>query len=324
MQKCQTQPPIKKTITLLGYPAAFGQQQIVGAVMNPNCRRLVISAMTRYGKTRFAAIGLLLLIANTPVELHPKPKRIIIIAPRVEQTKILRSYISQHIAANQTLSALLDEAGGAASKRIKKETSKRLLTFKNGWEILTLTAHAGKNEADPASNLMGWGGDIIVLDEACLIRQDVYTSRISRMLGDDPQNSKLIILANPWTKNNFVWDAWQNPNYKQIHIGWQQALAEGRTSQTFLDEQHEILSPYEWAVLYESEFGDESQDTLIRYEWIEQAVQRHKEQTIQFTRQPRRVHGLDVAEHGQDKSILTDASTDGIRYLIHKQTWVMS
>jgi len=309
-------------VTLLGYPASCGQQQIVGSILNPNCKRIVISAMTRYGKTRFAAIGLLLLIANTPIELNPVPKRIIIIAPRVEQTKILRNYISQHIAANQTLSALLDEPGGTASNRIKKETSKRFLTFKNGWEILTLTAHAGKNEQDPASNLMGWGGDIIVLDEACLIRQDVYTSRISRMLGDNPEHSKLIILANPWSKSNFVWEAWQNPAYKQIQIGWQQALAEGRTAQTYLDEQRSILSPYEWKVLYESEFADESEDTLIRYEWIQQAVQRGKDQSLQFTAQPRNIHGLDVAEHGVDKSILTDASTDGVHYIVHRQTWI--
>jgi hypothetical protein len=278
--------------------------------------------MTRYGKTRFAAIGLLLLIANTPVELKAKPKRIIIIAPRVEQTKILRSYISEHIAANPILSALLDDNTRTTTERLKKETSKRLLTFKNGWSILTLTAHAGKYEDDPASNLMGWGGDIIVLDEACLIRQDVYTSGISRMLGDDPQNSKLIILANPWSKNNFVWDACQNPTYKKIQIGYQQALAEGRITSGYLDEQKAILSPYEWKVLYESEFADESEDTLIRYEWIEQAVQRHKDQTIQFSSQPRMVHGLDVAEHGQDKSILTDASTDGVHYVVHRQTWI--
>jgi len=29
---------------------------------------------------------------------------------------------------------------------------------------------------------MGFGGDIIVLDEACLILDEVYTSRISLML----------------------------------------------------------------------------------------------------------------------------------------------
>jgi hypothetical protein len=278
--------------------------------------------MTRYGKTRFAAIGLLLLIANTPLALKAKPKRIIIIAPRVEQTKILRSYISEHIAANPTLSALIDDNTQTTTERLKKETSKRLLTFKNGWSILTLTAHAGKNEADPAANLMGWGGDIIVLDEACLIRQEVYTSRISRMLGDDAANSKLIIIANPWSKDNFVWDAYQNPAYKKIQIGYQQALAESRITQGYLDEQRALLGPYEWRVLYESEFADESEDTLIRYEWIEQAVQHYKDQSIAFSSQPRNVHGLDVAEHGQDKSILTDATTDGRHYIVHRQTWI--
>ncbi len=56
-----------RRFTLLGYDATLGQQAIVGAVLNPKVKRLIISCMTRYGKTRFVAIGLLLIIANTPI-----------------------------------------------------------------------------------------------------------------------------------------------------------------------------------------------------------------------------------------------------------------
>lgn len=276
--------------------------------------------MTRYGKTRYIAIGLLLLIANTPVQQKPQQKRILIIAPTNDQTKILRGYISEHIANSQILSDLLDKPDRASPDRLKAEMSKQRLTFKNGWELITLTAYAGDNENDPAPNLMGWGGDVIVIDEACLVRQTVYTSRISRMLGDNAAESKLIIAANPWHKLNFAYEAWNNPLYRKIHIDWRQALAEGRTTQAYLDEQRALLSDYEWTVLYESRFADDSEDTLIRYDWLTRAVQNWQAGCVLTS--PWIVYGLDVAEQGVDKTILTSALTDGVRYHVKEQMWI--
>ena len=275
--------------------------------------------MTRYGKTLFVAIGLLLHICYTPIEPHPKVKRIIIIAPTREQTRILRGYINQIITHNNHLNNLLDETKNS-SKRLCSERSKSRLTFKNGWEIITLTAYAGDNEKDPAPSLMGHGGDIIVIDEACLIHQSVYTSRISRMLGDNAANSKLVIVINPWDKNNFAYTAWNDPTFTKIHINWHQALLEGRTTQAFLDEQKKILTPYEWAVLYESNFAEESQDTLIRHNWIQRAINHKQPDNYPLKGRARCIYGLDVAEHGIDKTILTQAYTDGTSYKIVEQT----
>ena len=206
-------------MTVLGYNATYGQQQIIGLVLDPLCKRLILSCMTRYGKTRFVAIGLLTLIYSTKVEFRPKPKRILIIAPTREQTRILRGYISELIANNPRLAELLDEPDRSSPERLRTEMSKQRLTFKNGWELITLTAFAGENEDDPAPNLMGHGGDIIVIDEACLIRQTVYTSRISRMLGDDAANSKLIIIMNPWNKQNFAYTAWNDQAFTPMSSG---------------------------------------------------------------------------------------------------------
>jgi hypothetical protein len=197
--------------------------------------------------------------------------------------------------------------------------SKKRLTFKNGWEIITLTAYAGENEDDPAPNLMGFGGDIIVLDEADLIRRKVYTSRISRMLGDTP-DAKLITIVNPWDITNFAHEQWINPSFKTINIDWQQALTEGRTTQTYLDEQKAMLSDYEWTVLYESKWSNESEDTLIRYDWIKRATQKQ----IVFARETQHTHGLDVAEQGSDLTIKTSAETDFIQYKVYKQTRIQA
>jgi hypothetical protein len=249
------------------------------------------------------------------MQLKPETKRILIIAPTTEQTSIIRNYIAEMIASSKILCQLVNKPSRTGPEQLKSEMSKKRLTFKNGWEIITLTAHGEENETDPAPNLMGWGGDIVVLDEACLILNKVYTQRISRMLGDNAADCKLITLINPWNMQNFAYPQWQNPEFKRIHIDWQQALAEGRTTEAYLKEQKELLSDYEWTVLYESNFANESEDTLIRYDWIQRATKKQ----IQFTGKTQTTWGLDVAEQGSDLTIYTRAETDGQQYAIQEQ-----
>jgi hypothetical protein len=298
-------------VTALGYELSPGQVRIVGSVLDPTVKRLIISCMTRYGKTRVVAIALLLYVLNS------SNKKILIIAPTLDQTNIIRNYIAEMIADNQTLCNLVDHATHSGPESLKSEMSKKRITFKNGCEIITLTAHGEEGGKDPGKQLMGFGGDIICLDEACLILDEVYTSRISRMLGDSP-DSKLITIVNPWNMLNFAYKQWQNPIFKRIHIDHTQALAEGRVTESFLKEQKETLSSYEWDVLYESKFSVEGEDTLIRYDWIERAS---KHQT-QLTGKVQTVWGLDVAEQGSDLTILTRAETDGIHYNVKEQQWI--
>ncbi len=284
---------------IFGYTYTPGQLKIIGAILDPNVKRLSISAMTRYGKTQSASTALLL----TGLQKTRKVKRIILASPTIDQTHILRNYIAEQISNDYRLQDNVDMPSRGSAEHLKKEMSKKRLTFKTNWELLTLTAH-GKGE-----QLMGFGGDIIVLDEACLIADEVYTSKISRMLGDNP-DSKLVELVNPWHRHNFAWRHWQNPEFKKIHIDWRQALSEGRVTQTFIEEQRAELSDYEFKVLYESIFAEESEDTLIRWNWIDHATKTPiPQQSLIKT-----VWGLDVAEAGTDLTILTKCLTDDIRY----------
>jgi hypothetical protein len=298
-------------VSALGYDLTYGQQHIIGAVLDPQVKRLIISCMTRYGKTRIVAIALLLYI------LDNNNKRILIIAPTIDQTNIIRNYMAELIAKNKTLSDLVDHRAHTGPENLKSEMSKKRITFKNGCELITLTAHGNENESDPAPNLMGFGGDIVVLDEADLILRKVYTQRISRMLGDSP-DSKLIDIVNPWNITNFSHEHWLNPAFKKIHVDWRQALAEGRVTESYLKEQKDLLSDYEWTVLYESKWSNESEDTLIRYDWIQRATIKQ----IVFTGSVQTVWGLDVAEQGADQTILTHAETDEIQYDFKEQQYL--
>lgn len=273
------------------YQLTPGQLKIVGSILDPQVKRLSVCAMTRYGKTRAAALAVLLYVLNN------ENKRIKFIAPQIEQTNIIRNYCAEVIAETPALRAIVDEPGCEAPDRLRREVSKRRVTFTTKCELQTLTAYSQGEE--PGKQLMGFGGDLIILEEACLISDEVYRSRISRMLGDSP-DSKLVELINPWHKMNFAWRHWNNPSFKKIHIDYKQALAEGRISEVFLEEQRQELTPTEFQVLYEARFPDEHEDALIRWEWLQQAQQLDVNLTASQT-----VWGLDVAELGEDHTILT-------------------
>jgi len=297
---------------IFGYNLKKGQLDIIGSVLDPDVTRLIVSATTQYGKTQAVAIGIL-----TDLVESDTPKKVLFIAPTIKQTNIIRNYVAELITDTPELSELVDQPKHGP-ERLKSEMSRERLTFKNDWEIITLTAHGEEGGQDPGKQLMGFGGDIIVLDEACLILDEIYRKRIKRMLGSNPK-AKLIILANPWKKGHFAYKAWKSKRFRKIHIGWQQAIEEGRVTREFIEEQREDLTPIEFKVLYDSEFPDDNEDALIMWSWIEAATIRQ----INFkpaTFYP--IHSLDVAEKGTDLTILTDGITDGENYQVKKQTWI--
>ena len=297
-------------VSICGYVLPHGQQVIVGAILDPDDKRIIISAYTQYGKTQAVALGILLYIQS-----NPRKGRVTFIAPTDKQTKILRGYIADAISKNVVLRNLVS-TGKRGPANLNDELSKERITFKTGWEIITLTAYAGENEEDPAPGLMGFGGDIIVCDEGNLILNAIYRKRILRMLTAYP-DAKFIILMNPWNKNHYTGSAISNPEFHYIHIPWMQGVDEGRVTEKFINEMREALTPVEFTVLYDSKFPGEVEDALFRYEWLERAQQL----TVNL-KSAYNIHSLDVAEHGVDRTVLTNACTDGDYIIVKGQEWI--
>lgn len=276
------------------------QEKIVRAIAFKESRRIVISAYTRYGKSWSVSFGVLLYI------LFNKNKRIVLIAPRQDQTSILRNYIAEFMLRSEKFVDLLDiEATGA--DRIKREVSKRRITFKNGCDLKVLSAEGS------ADRLMGWGGDLIIIDESCLIDYEIYRQKIHRMLGDSP-DSALVEIGNPWHRNGQMYKHWCDPNFMKLHIGWEVGVSEGRTSREFIREQEPPeLTDYEFTVLYEAHFPEEAEDQLIRLKWIEAAEKREFE-----LKDPNKVNGIDVAEMGRDLTVITKGLTKSGNWILNK------
>lgn len=293
---------------LFGVELTDGQAEIVKSIIYPEYDRVVISACTRYGKTFSTAVGVgLYIYLNEDKKIH-------LLAPTNDQAKIIRNEIADLIVKSPQLQDLVDDAT-KGSKRLKKEVSKKRITFKNGCEVSTISAQ-GK-----AKRVMGKGGHLNIVDESCLISEEVFNKRIFRMLGDGP-DSKLIELSNPWHKDNQFFKHWTSDRYKQIHIGYEQALEEGRITEDFLTEARETLTDTEFTVLYKSEFPEDTADTLIKWKDIKRALDNN------FDLEPENTfYGVDVARKGNDLTVLTKVVNEadkwkvkGIHYWKHKDT----
>lgn len=265
------------------------QRDILSSVLKGD-KRIIISAMTRYGKSLIVSISVLLYV------FFNDNKRVVVVSPTYTQSRIILDYVSKFILDCPNISNLVDFEVNAGAERLKKEVSKNRITFKNGSEIRILSAE-GK-----AERLMGFGADLVIEDESCLISNEVYRMRISRMLGDNP-DAMLVEIGNPFDKTSHMYDNWLNPDFKKFHINWQKALEEGRTTRDFIEEQKRLLSPLEFKILYEAEFPDDTEDTLIKFDWIKKALETEGIGT------GRRIVGIDVAEGGVDLTVITKVVT---------------
>lgn len=266
-----------------GFELTQGQIDIVRKIAYMEVKRLSISAMTRYGKTQCVAIGIALLID------FGISAKIAFIGPKQEQAGIIRQYLADLILNDEELLSKA-QISVKGSERIGKEASRKRMTFITGAEYRVFSA-----EGD-ANRLMGFGADIVIKDEACLISREA-NPKITRMMGDNPENAILIELYNPWDKDNIAYEHTLNPEFELIQIGWEQALAEGRTTKQFIEQQRLELTPLEFTVLYESKFPDQSDDSLISFQWIKQAEETHFELEKTYQLQRELLKNIDKDKH---------------------------
>ena len=302
------------------------QTQIVRIISFKLSKRFIISAYTRYGKSWAVARGVALYI------MLNENKIINLISPLYDQTTIMRNYISDLMIKCPQFAELLETEEMTTADRLKKETSKKRITFKNGCELRVFSAEG------EAKRLMGWGGDLNILDESCLIAFEVYRQKISRMMGDHP-DSMLVEIGNPWHRDNQMWEHWIDPEFVKIHIDWQDGLNEGRITKEFVEEQRKILTKIEFDILYNANFPEETEDSIFRYadviaattkdfkipmaqidkEFIKGNLQIYKaEKEIQRKKgnkkllQPcKHTLGCDIARFGADLTVLIEGYTDG-------------
>lgn len=278
------------------FSLSLGQQYIFKLIYEAEYSRVAIKTVTQYGKSEVASMALL----TVAVERREK---ILIVAPSTKQAEIIMGKVIEHIFDHPFISGMIDYTKTGTLDKLRQEKSKTRVTFKNGSEIMILTANVTTLSKE-AKTLMGFGATIVLVDESSLIPDSMF-SKILRMVGG-VKNGKLIQLGNPFENNHFgktfggnkKHGAFKFGRYVCLSVDYKIALREGRITQEFLDEAREDMTELDWIIFYEVMFPDNgAEDGLIPRAWIQLAINQagcegdHKQT------------GLDPARFGRDKTI---------------------
>lgn len=266
------------------------QALIMEDILFEKHKRIIILSMTRYGKSwLIAMISLLYAIFNDK-------KKIAIIGPSLDQAKVIMEWISMFILQAPLIAREIEITTTSKSERLRRELTKKRITFRNGSEIRILSAE-GKGE-----RLMGFGADFIIEDESALISDEVYRMRITRML--EGEDAIYVGIGNSFPGNHFE-DNWKNQDWKKYHIDWRIAVAEGHPKITVktIEEKRNTLTPMEFQILYDATFPEEAEDALFKWAWIKRAEYETKD--INKKEIKKKIIGVDVAEAGLDWTVLT-------------------
>ena len=236
--------------------------------------RVNVIAPTQDGKSLTIASAVTIVASS-------EPERFTIVAPSEKKADIIMSEIREFATQNPIIASQLELDKGDTLDRLRRERSKKHITFKRGGGIQTLSLDArnGKRNFESA---MGFGSKNILADEAGLIEDPLWAT-VMRMLGGDLKfdiRRKMIIkIGNPFFRNHFYRSS-KDPDYFQVlhnyldsmrdyengYYGYTPAYIEEMRKQAFFD------------VFYECKFPDEDMidakgyRQLVRYEDIKQGT----------------------------------------------------
>ena len=227
------------------YLATYSQAKVFLEIVSPNTRWLWLSAPTRFGKSEILGMALLYLASH----LHLK---IPIVAGSKDKANKIMDYILQHLSDSACLYTGLINLDLSDAEKLKVKATKEALRWSTGGWIY-ITSIEADNTKKQGEGVVGEGGDVVVLEEAGLIRHDEQFSKIVRMPEEDKGWGKLIMSGNMIEQSVFE-KAYHDPLYKKIRITLEDALAEGRFTQQYLDEKKTQVTSKDWKRYYIPEF----------------------------------------------------------------------
>lgn len=169
------------------------------------------------------------------------------------------AYIRDFATGHPIISSQLQLDKTDTLERLKRERSKRHLTFLRGGGIQTLTLDA-KNGKKSIEAAMGFGSKNIIADESGLI-DDVLWATVMRMMGGyEYDESFLLKIGNPFYPNHFKRSAY-NPRYNRLHLSLEESLRDRANGHHGYDPRfiEEMRDEALFDVFYECRFPDEDE-----------------------------------------------------------------
>lgn len=213
------------------------------------------------------------------------------------QARIIFKRVKAHMVNDNPWT--LSQVNVGQSMVNRKEFSKTEFHMINGAQFRIFSTGKGETEMTGES-LLGFGADIIVIDEAAAIVDEVYRERILPMLTDS-NAAKFLVLSSTPHRRNFMYKAWHDPDFVKFHVTCWDAVKAGRMNEYELKKAQSEMFDWEFSKWMLAEFPDSDPDQLIRDAWITKA-QRPIPTGLTRTRS---ILGVDCARYGKDLTVLT-------------------
>lgn len=265
------------------------QTELAHLILNKGKNRVQIAATTRAGKSLIVAYSALLYGL-----IYPGSK-IRLIAPKLDQAKILMDYIIEHVTDHQLLIQQLPIRNNQDKLRLQQELSKKRIKWLNGTDIMLFSAHGD------AERLQGFGGDLIIVDESPNVEDTTFAKYIVRMA--EQEDSMIIQIGNP-TKMNHFWSYWSKPDATNVLIDWERCVKDGRFTMAYVKQKANEMGGWDSPIFISmmgARFVSDATNALIPFESIQRAINRKFELGKEWWLDL----GVDVARYGNDLTILT-------------------
>jgi len=271
------------------------QQEFIRDIILKKHDKYLFVASTRAGKSEITSIAAILLA------LLYDGEQIQVISPTWNQSQIVFKKIRNHCFDSEEVHLQID---------MRNEFSNQEINFKNGSKIHCLSVGGARKGAQ----VLGFGGTVIIIDESEEVEDDIYKTKILRMLASAERQAILIELGTPHKANHFK-ESFQSGAFKIYQVPYTKAVEEGIMNEKEVQYIRAELTEIEFKVWYCAEFPDEDEDSLFTLEELQAARENDKQVT------GRRVLGVDVARFGSDKTVFTYVEIDDGHNVEIKDIW---
>ncbi len=173
-----------------------------------------------------------------------KRKTILIVSATLRQSMLMFDKIAAFVGSSELMNAV-------------KHMTRTKIVFTNGSSITALPC------GNDGGTLRGYTADVIILDEASFMPEQVITNVVMPMIATTKGHCWM--LSTPWNKDHVFYRVFNDARWSKYHLS---SSVNPLIDQEFLDEQREMVGEERFAMEYLAEFIDDSRSyfpvSLIR------------------------------------------------------------
>lgn len=274
-------------------PSVF-VQEIIGVdpfdyqtdVLDSGSDRIAFVSGRQVGKSRTASWYALHFALTNP------ESTVLITAPTQNQS----SELFKQVRKEMRMSKISDEQWGA------DRTTRTEIEFNNSSRILCRTT------GDTGDNIRGLTTDLIVVDEAAFIDDEIYFQALLPMLATT--DGSLVLLSTPFGARGFLYEAFTGGLEEEYYTMQVPTYRNPKVSDDYIANQQQQLPSIEFKQEILGKFV-ESANAFFQADLIEECMKgpikkNHKSSFL----------GVDLARHGEDKSVFISVDGNGNVYSI--------